>query len=96
MNDIGKKLDSDKDRWDLLPLDALEDTVKVLTFGAKKYSDNNWKKVERADNRYFAACLRHLKAWQSGEIVDVESKVSHLGHAICCLIFLSWFEKKGE
>ena len=34
--DEGRKNDSDKLRWDLLPIDVIEQVVNVLTFGAKK------------------------------------------------------------
>lgn len=30
----------DKLRWDLLPLDLIEEVVKVYTAGAKKYGEN--------------------------------------------------------
>jgi hypothetical protein len=79
--------------WDLLPLEITEETVKVLTFGAKKYSPGGWKTVPDAKDRYFAAALRHLTAYQSGEKTDPESGLSHLAHAACCIMFLQWFEK---
>lgn len=84
----GIKHDDDKQRWDLLPYDALEHVVKVLTLGAKKYAEWNWMYVERAEDRYFAAAQRHLVAWRGGEGVDPETGVSHIAHAICCLLFL--------
>ena len=93
----GVKYDGEKPRWCLVPLDALEDMVKVLTFGAKKYADDNWKKVPDAENRYMSALLRHITAYQRGEATDQESGLSHIAHAQCCLLFISWFEKhKGE
>ena len=48
---LGVKYDSDKPKWNLLPWDELEDVVKVLTFGAKKYAPDNWKFVDDANNR---------------------------------------------
>ena len=36
----GLKFDTDKLRWDLLPMEVIEECVKILTFGAKKYDDN--------------------------------------------------------
>lgn len=93
----GRKDDNQKDDWSLLPLSVVKQIVKVLTFGAIKYERDNWQHVEDARNRYFAACMRHLKQWQDGEIVDKESKLPHLAHACCCLIFIMWFdEKEGE
>lgn len=90
----GIKNDGEKLRYDLLPPEPIEEVVEVLTFGAKKYSDNNWQKVPDAKKRYYAALMRHLEAWRMGETHDAESDLSHLAHALCCLIFLSWFEIK--
>jgi len=92
MQPKGKKHDAEKPRWDLMPLRVLEEVVEVLTLGSKKYSDGNWQRVPNARRRYFAAALRHLTAWQAGEKTDRESGKNHLSHAMCCLIFLRWFD----
>lgn len=84
----GKKLDQDKLRFDLMPALAEEAIVGVLTYGARKYSPDNWRKVPELERRYFAAARRHLSLWQRGEKVDSESGLRHLAHAACCLIFL--------
>ena len=91
-----KKYDDAKDRWDLLPLWVLNPVVKVLTFGATKYGDNNWKNLVDFDARYSAAFMRHFVAWQSGEKVDPESGQAHIAHMICNLIFLLWKEQQYE
>ncbi|KKM03271.1 hypothetical protein LCGC14_1776070, partial [marine sediment metagenome] len=57
----GLKYDSEKPRWDLLPLDIIEQIVKVLTIEAQKYDDDNWRKVENGKKRYYAAMMRHIK-----------------------------------
>jgi len=85
---IGIKFDVGKLRWDLLPWDAVGKVVAVLTYGAKKYADNNWQKVEPWRERYFAAAQRHLTAWYLGERIDRESGLHHLAHACCCILFL--------
>ena len=49
MNSVGKssaKYDQDKLRWDLIPLEAVEECVKILTFGAQKYGENRSTRVE--------------------------------------------------
>lgn len=92
--ELGMKFDGDKLRWDLLPIECAEDIVKVLTMGAAKYADNNWQLVANANERYYAACLRHLAAWRKGEITDPESGLPHLAHVMCNLTFLLWFEKQ--
>lgn len=89
----GRKSDAGKDPWHLLPLGAVAEIVKVLGFGAKKYGEHNWQGLDKADDRYLAACLRHLSAWQQGEDLDPESGLMHLAHAACCLIFLIFLGK---
>lgn len=84
----GRKFDSDKLEYGLLPPLALEETVRVLTFGAQKYERDNWKKVPESKRRYFDALQRHVWAWKKGEILDTESGIHHLAHAMCCLMFL--------
>ena len=93
MLDEGKKFDVGKNRLDLLPWSALEQVGWVLTHGAAKYGAFNWERVENPQERYFAATLRHLSAWKRGEIWDEETKLNHLAHAACCLLFL--LEKEG-
>jgi hypothetical protein len=91
----GAKFDNGKDRWDLFPFGAARQIVRVLTYGAMKYAPNNWQLVQNARERYFAAAQRHLVAWHAGEVIDPESRLPHLAHAACCLLFLLWFER-GE
>jgi len=81
-----------KERYDLVPFAALREVTRVLGFGARKYGDENWRKVERARGRYLAATFRHVIAWQQGETNDAESGLHHLAHASCCLFFLLAFE----
>jgi len=87
----GLKQDQGKDRWDLLPYSAVEQVVKVLSFGANKYGDENWKKVENLDQRYFAASMRHEMKYKHSvdrdDANDDESGLHHLAHKICCDLF---------
>ena len=84
----GRKFDGGKLEYGLLPPLALEETVKVLTFGAQKYERDNWQKVPDSKRRYFDALQRHVWAWKNGEKLDPESGIHHLAHAMCCLMFL--------
>ena len=89
-----KKRDHGKPMWDLLPFASVRSIVDVLTFGAEKYGQETWQEVPNAKSRYFAALMRHLDAWWSGERLDPESGHPHLAHAGCCLLFLMWFDGK--
>lgn len=94
------KYDGGKLRWSLLPLVAVREVVKVLEYGAKKYTKgdvsgaDNWKTVPHLRERYWDAAVRHLVAWQLGEPKDDETGLSHLAHATCCLLFLLWDEER--
>jgi hypothetical protein len=89
----GKKYDTDKIRWSLLPWDELKEVVEVMELGAKKYADDNWKKVDNAYKRYQEASMRHLISYVSGEKTDPETGKSHLAHLICSALFVMWHEK---
>lgn len=88
MFDQTRKFDGNKLRMDLIPPQAISAIAEVLTYGAEKYSPESWRLVEPFYDRYYAAALRHLIAWRSGEKIDPESKISHLKHALCNLVFL--------
>jgi hypothetical protein len=87
----GIKFDSEKPDYSLIPPRALDDLVRVLSFGAAKYDRDNWKELEDLENRYFAAAQRHMWQWKRGEILDNESGLPHLAHAATCLFFLNEF-----
>ena len=84
----GRKDDAGKLRYDLVPVRAEEELVRVLTFGAQKYGAWNWIDVPNSESRYLAAARRHIAAWQRGETRDDESGAHSLAHAACCLMFL--------
>ena len=89
--DGGVKCDGGKLDWTLLPIESLEEVVKILEFGAGKYGRENWKKVEV--ERYEKALLRHITAYWSGQKNDPETNLSHLSHAICNCLFILYLQK---
>jgi hypothetical protein len=91
----GKKYDTGKLRYDLLPMASVDEVVDVLTFGAGKYGDNNWQMVDSAKQRYFAAAMRHLSDWRQGRTIDAESGKRTLAHVMCCLLFLNELDRQG-
>lgn len=84
----GMKFDSAKPEYSLIPPYALDDVVKVLSYGCKKYAKENWRYVENANDRYYSAAQRHLWAISRGEINDPDSGLHHVSHAITSLMFL--------
>ena len=100
----GVKYDEDKLRYDLIPPLALAELVKVLTHGAKKYGDDNWRNVQDSKKRYFAAAQRHQWQHKQGIIRDDApdakgspgSHCSHIACAIASLMFLLEKELEGE
>jgi hypothetical protein len=89
----GRKLDTGKLRWSLLPLGTVASIIDVLEFGAQKYDVDNWKKVPDGKRRYYDALMRHMDAWVGGEKLDPESGRSHLAHAGCCILFLLFLDR---
>ena len=83
----GIKYDGEKPKMNLLPPKAIVEVAKVLTFGAEKYGAENWKELEDLQNRYLAGALRHIFAHMDGEKLDPETGLSHMAHALCCLLF---------
>jgi hypothetical protein len=96
LNTLGVKYDASKLRYSLLPLDSLQEVIKVLEFGAKKYAPDNWKYVDDAEARYWDAAMRHIVAYKIEDKADSETGLSHLAHAICCLLFLINFDNNTE
>ena len=84
----GKKYDTGKPMYNLIPVNAESELVDVLTFGAEKYGPNNWRNIDNLTDRYIAATMRHLASYRKGEKIDRESGKHHLAHAMCCLAFI--------
>ena len=92
----GRKDDAGKPRWSLVPEQALEDVVKVLTYGARKYGDYNWREVDDGPRRYYDASMRHLMAYRQGHWTDDESGLPHLAHAVASLLVVMALEREGQ
>jgi hypothetical protein len=88
----GVKHDQEKERYDLIPVLALEAVAKVLTAGSLKYNEDyeqeNWRYVPNATRRYLSATQRHIAWVRKGQKIDSESGLHHYAHAIASLMFL--------
>ncbi len=71
----------------------IEGIGDVLTMGAKKYTPDNWKKVDRIE--YERAMYHHMNEYLKGNKNDSESGMSHLHHLATNAMFLSWFDKNS-
>lgn len=86
----------DKLRWDLLPMEEIEDIVKVYHAGAKKYGPNNWQNLDNGFERYRAAMFRHLMEYMKGERVDSDTGCFHLAQCAWNCIAMLWYDKHGK
>ena len=89
----GIKHDEGKLEFHQLPIKPLQEVIKVLMYGARKYgSDTNWQRVDNPKQRYSDATMRHMMAYMDGELIDNETGLSHLAHAAADILFLLHFE----
>lgn len=95
MENTSKKNDflDNKLRWDLLPLEEIEDIVKVYTAGSKKYGDNTWQNLPNGLQRYKAALFRHLLEFEKGNEIDNETGCRHLAQVAWNAIAMLWISK---
>lgn len=98
------KHDQGKPQFSLLSSPAMQQLTEVLTFGAKKYGIDNWRKGQGLQwRRLYDAMFRHLVQWKDAveagrSTADEESQFSHLAHLMCNAMFLLHFEstKTGQ
>lgn len=60
---------------------ALAKLAKVMEQGSIKYEDGNWLKGGKPVREYLDSGMRHLTAFESGEIWDPDTGCHHLAHA---------------
>ncbi len=89
-----KKFDINKPKYHLIDPHWQEDTAKVLTVGAKKYDENNWK-LNKDINRYISALERHLIEIKKGNFHDKETMLQHAVHIACNSMFIHYM-LRGE
>lgn len=92
MNNPGRKNDSGKPRMELIEPLFLSGLASVLTFGATKYSPNNWRNG-LTYTRVIGAMMRHTNALAGGEDRDPETGLLHAYHIACCAMFISWYQE---
>lgn len=89
----GYKHDGGKPRLSLVPPILIRAVGTVMTHGAEKYGEGNWKNVE--PERYRDALARHYCDYMEDPYgVDKQSGLPHLYHLACNVAFLLELEKE--
>lgn len=93
MSKTARRYNTGKPKYSLLSLKEFEPGVRVLEYGANKYTTekesgrDNWKKglpiTEILDSM-----MRHISELQAGNFIDSESGLSHIGHIQANALFL--------
>lgn len=97
LKETAVKFDNDKVDWMILPYDALEEIIKVMEFGARKYARGNFASGEGLEyTRVLNSLMRHILAFSRGEDLDPETGISHMAHAGCNVLFLLHYIKNPE
>lgn len=85
--------------WAYFPQVWMDEVVRVLDFGQKKYAAWNWAKGQRWGCT-LGSLIRHIRCIvEKNEALDSDSGLNHWGHIGCNLIFLVWFQthyKEGD
>ena len=81
------KHDKGKYKPSLIYTSLLEEISKVREHGKQEYgSFTSWESVEPM--RWLDAAIRHIRAVMEGENFDKKSKLLHLAHAECSLMYV--------
>ncbi len=92
----GKRYNEGKTRHDLVPEFPQEQYARVLTAGANKYGDSNWRKGMEW-TKVLASLKRHILAFERGEDFDLETGEYHMAHAMCnCAFLLEYYKTHPE
>lgn len=85
---------------DKLPLHLWPETATIMGClgmldGALKYGRSNFRHAGVKLSVYIDACKRHLNKRFEGEIIDPDSGLPHMAHAIACLAIIIDAEAAG-
>ena len=89
---VGLKKQGEKIEFTHFPIELiLEALGKVTSYGAKKYSPDNYKNEEI--DSYVNSFFRHFIAWRRGEKID-ESGFPHVYHMLTNIAFILCIEEE--
>lgn len=79
------------ERYDLIPVEALDIMARLYANGAEKYEAHNWRKGYEWSKSY-ASLMRHATSFWKGEDIDEEMGLPHLAgvafHAFALMVFM--------
>lgn len=84
----GKRFNTGKLRYDLVPPNTIKELAKVLTKGSEKYGERNWENGMKW-SVVIASLKRHLSKIEECEDYDDESGLLHISHVLANAMFLS-------
>lgn len=90
----GVKYDNGKPKLSMVSYESIAGEAKAMTYGASKYTKNNYKNGMDW-SRLIDAAMRHLCAFNDGETFDPESGLNHLYHCKANLgMLIYYYERK--
>lgn len=92
MAKLAQRANKGKLEWDLIPLEALEPTVRAMMDGARKYAPHDWMKGQKFST-IFNSTMRHLVELQAGHDLDKKSGLPIIGHVGANVVIMSWMLK---
>lgn len=83
-----RDLQEGKIRYDLIDMPMFVRWAELLTRGAEKYGENNWKKANSIEEykRFKASAFRHFIQWFNGE--NDEDHATAVWFNICAVEYL--------
>lgn len=89
-----KRFNKGKLRPSLIPVEWIEELLKVLEEGAKKYDDNNWKKG-LPTKEVLDSLERHLIDFKKGIDTDPDDGLSTITKVAVNALFIRYYQLKG-
>jgi hypothetical protein len=90
-----QKFDDNKPKFHLIDPYWHEGVAEVLTFGAEKYSEDNWKNDVDL-KRYISSLERHINEIKKGNFFDDETNLQHAAHIACNSMFLHYMIRNKD
>jgi hypothetical protein len=92
MSEQGYKETEGKLPWDLMPMEPINEILRVYQFGAEYYGERNWEKGI-SWRKAAASIFRHATEFVLGSDKDEKSGLHPLAHAAWWCIALMWYGK---